>query len=108
MSSKGLSKSETPDLLIGFTTSAKEKIYVNTSQFWGWGFSPWFWGGPNFNSVSSRTEGTLYINIIDSATKQLVWQGKGRGGIQENLKNRDDKIAFFVQEIMTNYPPTKE
>ena len=51
---------------------------------------------------------TLYINIIDSATKQLVWQGKGRGGIQENLKNRDDKIALFVQEIMTNYPPTKE
>jgi len=28
--------------------------------------------------------------------------------IQENLKNRDDKIAFFVHEIMTNYPPTKE
>ena len=108
MSSKGLSKSETPDLLIGFTTSAKEKIYVNNSQFWGWGFNPWFWGGPNFNSVSSRTEGTLYVNIIDSATKQLVWQGKGRGGIQENLKNRDDKIALFVQEIMTNYPPTKE
>ena len=28
MSLKGLSKSETPDLLIGFTTKAKEQIYV--------------------------------------------------------------------------------
>ena len=65
-------------------------------------------GRSKFNCVSSRTEGTLYINIIDSATKQLIWQGKGRGGIQENLKNRDDKIALFVQEIMTNYPPPKE
>ena len=28
MNLKGLSKSETPDLLIGFTTKAKDKIYV--------------------------------------------------------------------------------
>ena len=49
MSLKGLSKSETPDLLIGFSTNAKQKIYVNTwNNFgwgWGWGFNPWFWGG---------------------------------------------------------------
>ena len=29
MNLKGLSKSETPDLLIGFTTKAKDKIYVS-------------------------------------------------------------------------------
>lgn len=108
MSSKGLSKSETPDLLIGFTTTAKEQIYVNNSQDWGWGFNPWFWGGPSFNSVSTRREGSLYINIIDTATKQLVWQGKGSGGIQENLKNRDERISLFIQEILVNYPPTKK
>src|SRR6056300_1918619 len=36
LSSKGLSKSETPDILIGFTTHAKEKIYVNNISNWGW------------------------------------------------------------------------
>ena len=35
MSRKGLSKSETPDLLIGFTTQSKEKIYVNTWNNFG-------------------------------------------------------------------------
>ena len=43
----------------------------------------WFWGGggPGFNNtLSTQTEGTLYINIIDATTKQLVWQGKGKGG----------------------------
>ena len=110
MNLKGLSKSETPDLLIGFSTQAKEKIYVNTwNNFgWGWGFNPWFWGGPSYNTVSSQTEGTLYVNIIDATTKQLVWQGKGRGGISESVKNRDERIALFVKEIVENYPPNLE
>jgi hypothetical protein len=43
--------------------------------------------------------------VIDGVSKQLVWQGKGRGGIQENMKNRDERIALFVQEIIGNYPP---
>ena len=112
MNLKGLSKSETPDLLIGFTTKAKDKIYVtNYNNFswgwgWGWGFNPWFWGSPGFNNtVSTKTEGTLYVNIIDATTKQLVWQGKGRGGIDENTKNRDESISLFVKEIVQNYPP---
>ena len=41
MSLKGLSKSETPDILIGFTTKAKEQIYVNNWSNFGWG---WGWG----------------------------------------------------------------
>ena len=65
MSVKGLSKSETPDLLVGFTTQAKEQIYINNQNNWGWGwgFNPWFWG-PNYNTVSTRTEGTLFINLM--------------------------------------------
>ncbi|MDG1251784.1 MAG: DUF4136 domain-containing protein [Flavobacteriaceae bacterium] len=112
MNLKGLSKSETPDLLIGFTTKAKEQIYVNTgnnfSWGWGWGFNPWFWGNGGYNSVTTRTEGTLYVNIIDAATKQLIWQGKGRGGINEFMKNRDERISLFVHEIVENYPPVVE
>lgn len=112
MNLKGLSKSETPDLLIGFTTKAKEQIYVNTGNNfgwgWGWGFNPWFWGNGGYNSVSTRTEGTLYVNIIDAATKQLIWQGKGRGGINEFMKNRDELISLFIHEIIENYPPLAE
>ena len=112
MNLKGLSKSETPDLLIGFTTKAKEQIYVNTGNNfgwgWGWGFNPWFWGNGGYNSVSTRTEGTLYVNIIDAATKQLIWQGKGRGGINEFMKNRDERISLFIHEIIENYPSLAE
>jgi len=46
--------------------------------------------------------------LIDATTKQLVWQGKGKGGIRENYKNRDERIGLFVQKIISNYPPTEE
>ncbi len=106
MAQKSIIKSDLPDLLVSINTSAKEKVYINNSfnGFWGWGWNPWMWG-PNQNMVSSRTEGALYIDLIDAKTKQLVWQGKGRGGISEYTKNRDERIGVFVAEILKKYPP---
>tara|TARA_A200000159_G_scaffold111990_1_gene105024 strand:+ start:121 stop:645 length:525 start_codon:yes stop_codon:yes gene_type:complete len=106
MVQKSIMKSDMPDLLISINTTAKEKVYVNqmNNGFWGWGWNPWMWG-PNQNTVSSRTEGVLYIDLIDAKSKQLVWQGKGKGGISEYTKNRDERIGIFVAEILKNYPP---
>ncbi|NBS19553.1 MAG: DUF4136 domain-containing protein [Flavobacteriia bacterium] len=106
MAGKSLTKSDAPDLLVSINTTAKEKVYVSNMNygFWGWGWNPWFWG-PNTNTVSSRTEGVLYIDLIDAITKQLIWQGKGKGGIGEYSKNRDERIGTFVAEILKNYPP---
>ena len=110
LTAKGLSKSDTPDLLININTKAKERIsvYSNNGWGWGWGWNPWFWGGPQTQTVSSRTEGTLYIDMIDRKTNQLVWQGIGKGGIQESMKNRDQRIATFVAEILKQFPPNQE
>lgn len=109
MSNKSMMKSNAPDLLVSINTSAKEKVYVNNNNFgfWGWGWNPWMWGGPNQSMVSTRTEGVLYIDLIDAKTKQLVWQGKGKGGISEYAKDRDEKIGVFVAEILKNYPPER-
>ena len=105
LAEKSMLKSDMPDLLVSINTTAKEKIYVNTNYgAWGWGCNPWIWS-PNQNTVSSRTEGVLYIEIIDAKTKQLVWQGKGKGGISEYSKNRDERIGIFVAEILKKFPP---
>ena len=104
LAEKSMMKSDMPDLLVSINTTAKEKVYVNIFGIWGWGWNPWIWG-PNQNMVSSRTEGVLYIDLIDAKTKQLVWQGKGKGGISEYSKNRDERIDVFVAEILKNYPP---
>jgi hypothetical protein len=108
MEGKSIMKSDMPDLLVSINTTAKEKVYVNQMNYgfwgWGWGWNPWMWG-PNANTVSTQTEGALYIDLIDAKTKQLVWQGKGKGGISEYTKDRDERIGIFVEEILKNYPP---
>ncbi len=107
LESKGLNKSKTPDLLITFSTNAKEKIYINTDYLYSnWHYNPYFYGAMRPYPIN-QIEGTLYINLIDSKTKKLIWQGKGKGGLNEYIKNRDEKISHFVSEILNNFPPAQ-
>ena len=107
LESKGLNKSKNPDLLITFSTNAKEKIYINTDYLYSnWHYNPYFFG-PMRSFPINQIEGTLYINLIDSKTKKLIWQGKGRGGLSDYIKNRDEKINAFVSEILNNFPPAQ-
>ena len=102
---KGLERSSSPDLLVTFETKSKERVYVNNYIPYGW--YPFSYNYP-YSSGYSRVQGTLYVSLIDSKNQQLVWQGKGRGGINEFMKNRDERIALFVREIVENYPPAVE
>jgi hypothetical protein len=110
---KQLTKSETPDLLINLAVKSSNDVYINQNNGFGYGYGFRFWNGwglPNNNiaTVSSQTNGMLFIDLIDTKTKQLVWQGKGKGYISEYSKKRDERIQYFVTEILKNYPPTKE
>lgn len=118
MSSRGFVKSESPDLLISIFTKEQERVDVYNNNFgwgwggaWGWGpawaWGPgwgWGWGGP---SVSTRTQGSLYIDLIDTQNKELVWQGKGEGTLANttNIEKKEQRIREFVSQILEQYPP---
>lgn len=125
MDARGFSKSENPDILVSIFTKEREQVDVFNNNWgwggfgwgwggfgpgwgWGWGgFGPgWGWGGTN---VSTRTEGSLYIDLIDAKNKELVWQGKGTGtlGNSKNMEKKEARIQQFVSEILTQYPPNK-
>ena len=110
MISKGFTKSENPDLLINFFTKSREEVDVTTfnngwGYGWGFGWSPFMWGG-NQTSVRRTTSGTLFIDLIDSKKKELVWQGEGDGTIFKNQKDKEERIQEFVFQILQQYPPT--
>ena len=112
LASKGFTKSENPDLLINIFTKSRQQVDIN--QFnagwgygWGWGWNPWMWGGNN-TSVSTSTEGTLYIDLVDAKKKELVWQGEGIGVLTQNMNKKDERIQEFVQKILAKYPPEKK
>ena len=111
LTSRGFVKSKSPDILISIFTKEKEQvdIYNNYwSGYYGWGWSPWYWGpGSRGNNISTRTEGSLYIDLIDSKSRELVWQGKGIGNLSniKDITKKEQRINEFVSQIMQQYPP---
>ena len=108
LTAKGFTKSETPDLLVNIFTKSTEQVNVNQfNSGWGYGYgygwNPWMWGGNS--SVYTTTEGTLFIDLIDAKTKQLVWQGEGSGDLTKNTEKKDERVKEFVAQIMAQYPP---
>ena len=116
---KGFTKSDKPDVLINIFTKANKDVNVNNwggygmgyygygmGYGWGWGGGPWGWGG-NYTSVSTVTEGTLYIDLIDAAKKELVWQGVGTGVLTRDRNKKQERINEFVAKIIAEFPPQK-
>ncbi|MAU63153.1 MAG: hypothetical protein CMC38_02210 [Flavobacteriaceae bacterium] len=106
---KGMTVSEVPDLLINISTKSSENIYIDNSYYSPY-YSGWYpYYGRNYRRVSHTTsEGVLYIDIIDTKSKQLVWQGKGIGFLSSNKMNRDELVEGYVNKILSVYPPQKE
>jgi len=108
LTKKGMSKSENPDLLVNIFTKERERIDVDQYNAgwgygWGYGWNPYLWGGRTY--VSSTTEGTLYIDLIDAKKKELVWEGQGVGYLTEEFDKKESQINEYVAKILAQFPP---
>lgn len=108
MAAKGFTKSDSePDLLVSIFTKTRENINIyqnNMYGYYGWGWNPWYWGvGPN--TLSSTSEGTLYIDLIDAEGKELVWQGMGTAALARDVDKKQGRINEIVKKILEKYPP---
>ena len=106
------------DLVVGLFIVAEQKTQTtaNTTQMGGYGggyggyygHGPgWGWGGGHSTTTYSEydyVEGTLVCDIYDKAKEQLVWEGIGKGTIEENPQNREQGISEAVKKIMAEYP----
>ena len=107
LKARGLTKSSSPDILVSLFTKSREKININDNNFGGFWY-PWYYGANNIQ-VSSYTEGTLFIDLLDASKKELVWQGIGTGVLHtRSMEKKEERVREFVQKIMENYPPVME
>jgi hypothetical protein len=114
---KGMTKSDTPDLLVNIFTKEREEVDVN-QYYNGWGFGwgygwrgygygyPYYWGG--YPYVSTSVEGTLFIDLIDTKKNELIWQGEGVGYLTQDRSKKEAVINEFVAKILMQYPPVKK
>lgn len=108
MTAKGFTKSDSePDLLVSIFTKTRENVNIyqnNMYGYYGWGWNPWYWGaGPN--TLSTTSEGTLYIDLIDAEGKELVWQGMGTAALARDVDKKQGRINEIVKKILEKYPP---
>ena len=102
-----------PDFLVTYYPIFQNRKYRTTTSFGGgsgWGRRRWGYGvGTRFSSsqVHQYREGTIVLEIVDSRSNQLVWQGTAEGALTElnNPEDAQEQIHKAVRDMLANFPP---
>lgn len=71
---------------------------------WGWGMGAGMGTSTTTYVEDDYTEGTLVIDMYDSASKNMVWQGVINTNVKENPAKREKSIPKKVRKLMKEYP----
>jgi PBP1b-binding outer membrane lipoprotein LpoB len=111
---KGLKYTESNgDLTINAITILKDKQSVTSStNYYGYGglYRPYgYYGGMGNTSVTTYNykDGSLTIEMVDTKTTKMVWQGIGNKEIDKQSKDPDSEIKAAVTKILADFPPSK-
>lgn len=112
LEARGYQRSDQPDLLVNFNVQTKDKIQATSTpsgpRFGGYyGYRSGYygvWGGYD-TQVTQYTEGTLTVDIVDAARKQLAWDGTVVGRVREkDRQNLQPVIDKVITQIFAKYP----
>jgi hypothetical protein len=110
---KGYAENASPDLWVNTTAILKDQKSVTANtNYYGYGgyYRPYMYGGGMGGSsttsydVQNYKDGSIIIDVIDSKTKKLVWQGIGNKEIDKPSSNPDVAIAEAITKIMASFP----
>ena len=107
---------KSPDVRVNFSARLAEKTSVNAPEpiaggYYGYrrgSYSTWS-GYPWSEAAMSYTEGTLNVDVVDAARKQLVWEGVVTGIVgQAQLDNLQGSVDRAVKAAFEKYPRAKK
>jgi len=108
---KGLrqvARDSAPDLLVAYHAAFSRSLEVNglSSGFGGFRF-----GGTRTGTaqVDNIVVGTLIVDLVDAASKSIVWRGIARKEIDVNAdpERRERNINKAAEKLFRNYPPKR-
>lgn len=117
LGSRGLTKSDNPDLLIDLHVRTEEKTEATATTsgtgmyggYYGGYYGRYGYGG-GFSTTTINydkyVEGTLFIDVVDNAEKKIIWQGRGTKTVDENAspQKRENNINNGIKAIFAQYP----
>jgi hypothetical protein len=85
--------------------------YTNYTGGMGYG-GRWGWGYGGINNISASTtyseddynEGTFVVDMYDSTSKKLIWQGVITSIVKEKPEKREKSIPKNMSKLMKSYP----
>lgn len=106
---------ENPQLRVNFYINTQEKIKSRSVPTAGgyYGYrDPFYdpWGGYGMGAsyetrVTQYTEGTLNIDVVDAASKKLVWEGAIAGRLSDkDIRNMEQTVDEAVAAVMKGFP----
>jgi len=105
-----------PDFHVGYHTAVRERIDVwSMNSLYGyppgWGWNHYYRPGHAW-SYSPRMitydEGTLVLDIVDGASRQLIWRGSYQAKLSDRPQTPEENqqcVNAAVQEILSRFPP---
>ncbi len=117
MNIRGYQKSDSPQLQVNVSIGSQEKIRVNTYSdpylhggyygpygYGGWG-SPWHYGGSTQTTVRQYTEANVYIDLVDSSSHRMVWQGVATFTVTDKMQRElRETVQNTVSKVFEQFP----
>jgi len=117
LQARGYRESDTPDLLINVSARMQDKTKVTTTSdpymsggYYGYRRGHYGgWGGYGYGTtthVSTYTEGTINVDMVDRVEKRMVWEGVAVGRLKENKTNDETRENIYsgIKEMFAAYP----
>jgi len=95
-----------PSIVVYSHVVLSEQTQLNTMNTGGYGYRGWggMGGGMSTTTVQKIPIGTLVIDLVDPATKEMVWRGTASD--QVSGKGEDSgKVDEAMQKLFANFPP---
>ena len=103
-----------PDLLVNFNVNVIDKTEVRSSPSMSAGYGYYgyragmygSWSGyPQDVTTTNYKQGTLAIDVVDAARRQLVWQGVAEGRITKEVReNPSAAVDIAVTQVLAGFP----
>jgi hypothetical protein len=84
---------------------SQEKQFTTTSMG-GFGYRGWggMGGGMATTTQQNIPIGTLIVDLVDPATKEMVWRGMAQDQVKPNGESAET-ITEAMQKLFANFPP---
>jgi len=104
LAAKGFTEAKEPDLFVDLEINLKQKQSATVNNAGAYRYRYY---GPTTVTVTTYTEGTLFVSLVDRQTNQLVWQGHANGTYSQEVsaEKKESRINYAVAEMFKRYPP---